>query len=212
MKVWVMLITATIFLIGCSKSKNPDMSYPTAFSFQTDSYQTQIHLESLGDDLNRIRILTINNNKTINSRAALLPWPVYQFQMGDIDGDNVTDLFVGVIKSCRYDPVVRRRLFVYEVIDGDLRPKWLGTHTAYDIKEFRAVSIDGGTYIRAIEKDESGMYHIMTYAWSSFGPSIKHNEEGGKDYDEAFKIFNKYSSDSLSRRSSGWRMREKEGG
>lgn len=212
MKAWVMLITATFFLIGCSHSKILTPKYPTSFSFQTDSSQTQIQLESLNDNLNRIHILTIKNNKISNSRAALLPWPIYQFQMGDIDGDNVTDLFVGVIKSCKYDPVVRRRLFAYEVVDGDLRPKWLGTHTAYEIKEFRAVSIDGRTYIRALEKDESGIYHIMTYAWAAFGPRIKHNKEGGKDYDEAFKIFNSdYSySDSLSMRSSDWRMREKE--
>jgi hypothetical protein len=214
MKSWVMLITAAFLFIGCSPFKAPDISYPTSFSFQTGSSQIHVRLEALGRNINRIHILTINNKEIVNSRAALLPWPVYQFQMGDIDGDNVTDLFVGVIKSCKYDPVVRRRLFAYEVIDGDLRPKWLGTHIAYDIKEFRTVSIDGRTYIRALEKDESGIYHIMTYAWTSFGPRIKHNEERGKDYDEAFKIFNGgYSySDSLFMGFSDWRMREKERG
>jgi hypothetical protein len=205
---------AAFLFIGCSQHKNPEPSFPRSFSLQTESSQIDVRLEAIGSNINRIHILTVNNNGNINSRAALLPWPVYQFQMGDIDGDNITDLFVGVIKSCRYDPVVRRRLFAYEVVDGDIRAKWLGTHTAYDLKEFRTVSIEGRTHIRALEQDESGIYHIMTYAWASFGPRIKHNEKGGKDYGQAFKIFNSgYSySDSLFMRFSDWRMRQKERG
>ena len=33
-----------------------------------------------------------------------LPYPVYQFQTGDVNGDGSTDAMVGVIKSTRFYP------------------------------------------------------------------------------------------------------------
>ena len=43
-----------------------------------------------------------------------LPYPVYQFQTGDVDGDGKTDAMVGVIKSTRYFPEKGRRLFIFK--------------------------------------------------------------------------------------------------
>ena len=43
-----------------------------------------------------------------------LPYPVYQFQTGDVDGDGRTDALVGVIKATRYDPTSGRRLFIFK--------------------------------------------------------------------------------------------------
>ena len=59
-----------------------------------------------------------------------LAHPVYQFQMGDIDGDGSEDAMVGVIKKTRYYPI-GRRLFIFKQIDGSarklVRPMWLGS-------------------------------------------------------------------------------------
>ena len=194
MKSWFTWITAAFLFFGCAHSKTPYISYPTSFAFKNGVNKTIVCLESIGVNINRIVVLTIDNNKVVNARAAILPWPIYQFQSGDIDADNITDLFVGVIKACPYDPVVRRRLFVYEVIDGDLRAKWLGTHVSYDLKDFRTIAIDNKTYIRTIEQDESGIFHIVTYAWAAFGPRLINNQEGGNNHEEAYRIYNSNSS------------------
>jgi len=185
--VW---ITAAFLFAGCEHQRTLNFSTQTSFSFQTNSSQTRILLDPVGKDINRILILTLDNNKVINSRAALLPWPIYQFQEGDIDEDGVPELFVGVVKACPHDPVVRRRLFVYEVLDGDIRAKWRGTYVAYDLMEFRIVQIDGKARIRSLEQDKSGTYHIVTYAWASFGPRLINNKTGGKNYEKAFEIYN----------------------
>lgn len=194
MKSWFACITAALFFFGCAHSKTPDISYPTTFSFEDGANKILVLLESIDADINRIVVLTTYNNKIVNARAAILPWPIYQFQRGDIDDDDIADLFVGVIKACPYDPVVRRRLFVYEVIDGDLRAKWLGTHVSYHLKDFRTIAIDNKTYIRTIEQDESGIYHIVTYAWAAFGPRLINNQEGGNNHEDAYRIYNSDSS------------------
>lgn len=197
MKSLIALITAAFLFIGLSYSKALAHIYPTSFSFQSGSSQIHLRLDPISDNINRLLILTLNDKEIINSRAVLLPWPIYQFQMGDIDDDNINELFVGVTKSCPYDPLVRRRLFVYEIIDGDIRAKWLGTHLAYDLKDFRTITIFGKAHVRTLEQDGSGEYHIITYAWAAFGPRLINNQEGGRNYGEAFKIYNSDSSFSV---------------
>ena len=43
-----------------------------------------------------------------------LPYPVYQFQTGDVDGDGRVDAMVGVVKSTRFYPEKARRLFIFK--------------------------------------------------------------------------------------------------
>ena len=45
-----------------------------------------------------------------------LPYPVYQYQTGDVDGDGHIDAIVGVIKSTRYYPEKARRIFIFKEI------------------------------------------------------------------------------------------------
>ena len=45
-----------------------------------------------------------------------LPYPVYQFQTGDVDGDGRADAMVGVVKSTRFYPEKARRLFIFKQV------------------------------------------------------------------------------------------------
>ena len=65
-----------------------------------------------------------------------LPYPVYQFQTGDVDGDGRADAMVGVVKSTRFYPEKARRLFIFKQVistaahsKGQVkaRPLWLGS-------------------------------------------------------------------------------------
>jgi hypothetical protein len=199
MKSVVICLAVSFLFVGCVHQGQLNFSENKSFSFQTDSGQFLIRLEPVDKNISRILVLTFKHNEVINSRAALLPWPIYQFQAGDIDEDGVTEVFVGVIKACPHDPEVRRRMFVYEVIDGDIRAKWRGTYVSYDLLEFRLVHIDGKLRVLSLEQDKSGTYHIVTYSWAAFGPRLINNQTGGKTYGEAFKSYN---DDSFFRRTS----------
>lgn len=96
-----------------------------------------------------------------------LPFPVYRFDTGDVDGNGVVDAIVGVEKSTRYDPVVRRRLFIFKNHHGHVRPLWLGSRLGQPIIDFRFVPESAN--IRVIETEASGLFLVAEYRWKSFG-------------------------------------------
>ena len=100
-----------------------------------------------------------------------LPYPVYRFQTGDINGDGRTDVLVGVIKSTRYDPQVARRLFIFKVYkDCYIRPLWMGSRLSRPLVDFRFAHIDGQPRVLTIERDTTPERYLMAvYRWRSFG-------------------------------------------
>lgn len=96
-----------------------------------------------------------------------LPFPVYRFDSGDVDGNGVVDAIVGVEKSTRYDPVVRRRVFIFKNYRGHVRPLWLGSRMGHPIVDFRFVH--ESSRIRVVGTEASGLFLVAEYRWKSFG-------------------------------------------
>ncbi len=96
-----------------------------------------------------------------------LPFPVYRFETADVNGDGSTDAIVGVIKSTRYDPVVRRRVFVFKNYRGHVRPLWLGSRLGQPVVDFRFMARDG--VLRVLETERSGLFLVAEYRWRAFG-------------------------------------------
>ena len=98
-----------------------------------------------------------------------LPYPVYQFQTGDVDGDGKTDAMVGVIKSTRYFPAL-----------------WLGSRLGGILQDFRYV--DG--LIRSLETTTDNRYVVAEYQWEHFGMSFRRFLAKNVSREEALLIFN----------------------
>ena len=98
-----------------------------------------------------------------------LRFPVYRFCTGDMDGDSIVDAVVGVEKTTRFDPVVRRRVFMFRNIEGKVRPLWLGSRLGRPVVDFNVVKVDGETRLRSVEEDDNGKFLVAEYRWSSFG-------------------------------------------
>lgn len=94
-----------------------------------------------------------------------LPYPVYRFETGDVDGDGCTDAIVGVIKGTRFYPEAARRIFIFKSVDGKVRPLWLGSRLGGTLVDFRYT--DGR--IRALETDGIGHFGVADYCWNDFG-------------------------------------------
>ena len=114
-----------------------------------------------------------------------LPYPVYQYQTGDVDGDGRTDAIVGVIKSTRFYPEKARRIFIFKNVNGKARPLWLGSKLGGLLEDFRFV--DGK--IRAIEKAGEGKYVVADYRWGGFGMAFDHYIIKGVNHETAIKTF-----------------------
>jgi hypothetical protein len=68
-----------------------------------------------------------------------LPYPVYQFQVGDVDGNGVDDAVVGVIKKTRFHRELGRRLFIFKNYRGHIRPLWMGSKLGGELVDFRVI-------------------------------------------------------------------------
>jgi len=116
-----------------------------------------------------------------------LPYPVYQFQTGDVDGDGVEDAMVGVVKSTRFYPEQARRLFIFKQVNGKARPLWLGSKLGGILQDFRYV--DGR--IRSLETTTDSLYVVAEYRWSGFGMAFDHFIIKGTDQETALKYYNR---------------------
>ncbi len=103
-----------------------------------------------------------------------LPYPVYNFEIGDADNDGQDDIWVGVIKETRFDKNLRKRLFLFKIIEGKIRPLWLGSRMSKPLVDFSpAYLIDSldkkKCIIRTIEKERNGNFLVANYQWRKFG-------------------------------------------
>ncbi|WP_299257156.1 hypothetical protein [uncultured Aquimarina sp.] len=102
-----------------------------------------------------------------------LPYPVYQFQIGDVNANGKKDILVGVIKTTRFDSVKGKRLFIFKNYKGYVRPLWLGSRLGKPLIDFNFVKRKDGNFIRSIEKEKSGKVLIAEYKWRRFGLEFK---------------------------------------
>ena len=114
-----------------------------------------------------------------------LPYPVYQFQTGDVDGDGNEDAMVGVIKSTRFYPEKARRLFIFKQVNKKARALWLGSKLGGILEDFRFV--DGK--IRALESTTDSLFVVSDYKWDKFGMVFDHFIIKGVDQQTAIKTF-----------------------
>ena len=145
-----------------------------------------------------------------------LPYPVYQFQTGDVDGDGSEDAMVGVVKGTRFYPQKARRLFIFKQIDGHssygeackkVRPMWMGSKLGGILEDFRFIApadtanttdtahpSDSATgdrrgRIRALESTTDSLYVVSDYVWSGFGMKFDRYIIKGVDKLTAIKTF-----------------------
>ena len=115
-----------------------------------------------------------------------LPYPVYQFQTGDVNGDGSEDAMVGVIKGTRFYPEKARRLFIFKQVNGKVRPMWMGSKLGGILRDFRYV--EGGS-IRSLEMTADSLYVVADYRWAGFGMAFERFIVKGTDEETAIKYF-----------------------
>ena len=114
-----------------------------------------------------------------------LPYPVYQYQTGDVVGDGRTDAIVGVVKGTRFYPEKARRIFIFKDVNGKARPLWLGSKLGGELEDFRYA--DGK--IRALARTVDGQYVVSDYSWGGFGLTFDHYIIKGVNRETAIKTF-----------------------
>lgn len=94
----------------------------------------RISLEQRTDSLHAL-LLYVEGELTDSFR---LPWPVYRLECGDLTGDGIPEVCVGVVKPTRYHPREERRLFIFHLFEGRyIRPLWLGSRVGNTLLDFQ---------------------------------------------------------------------------
>ncbi len=94
-----------------------------------------------------------------------LPYPVYRLCTGDVDGDGRPDALVGVVKTTRFYRQPGRRLFIFKLVKGKVRPLWLGSKLGGQLVDF---SFNRGR-VRSLERAAKGRYTVAEWQWHDFG-------------------------------------------
>ena len=105
-----------------------------------------------------------------------LPYPVYQFQTGDVDGDGRADASTAAHSKGQVKA----------------RPLWLGSKLGGILEDFRYVApaeSDSMGRIRALESTTDSLYVVTDYRWESFGMKFDHYLIKGVDKQTAIKTF-----------------------
>ncbi len=122
-----------------------------------------------------------------------LPYPVYRFETGDVDGDGKEDAMVGVIKRTRFYPQKARRLFIFKNWHGRVRALWLGSKLGGILQDFRF--IDGK--IRSLETTTDHRWVVAEYRWQGFGMGFERFLINDVDEDRARDCFLNFSDKML---------------
>lgn len=162
---------------------------PSEFPFERNSFN--IHNK---DFVGQVRIapsskgfiLSIQDTAGVESDRTIFPFQPYQLDTADVNRDGRTDILVGLIKDTRFDPGEKRRLFILQIDEGNLRPLWLGSRTCQQLINFRSVTKG---IVATLEKTKAGNFAVGTYRWEGFGLALVKYIVDEKSYDEAVVHF-----------------------
>jgi hypothetical protein len=162
----------------------------TTATFAHDSIQYGVRLYKTGENKNKLEATTINSAGQKLTRTIAIPYPVYHFEIADIDNNGMNDILVGVIKKTHFDPLVRKRLFAYRLDQGYIRPLWLGSKVGRPLEDFKSVRQENRALIRTIEQDTQKNYYVGEYKWDGFGLTWIRYLGERVSYENAVKLYN----------------------
>ena len=137
---------------------------PEPESFQWDG--GTIRLDRINDSLSAIRF----EKKGVLVSFQPLPWPVYRFTWGDLDGDSIPEVAVGVIKETPFWHQMDRRLFIYQLYKGQIFvPLWKGSHVASKLEDFYIDRDCKPAAVRTLETRRDSSLYEAEYHLGKFG-------------------------------------------
>jgi len=166
---------------------------PKSYDVAVGESTLHISLERISDTLNIIRVKTLIKDSVTHTSAYLLPYPVYRFDVGDVTGNGVPDIAVGVIKTTYYHPVMAKRPFLFKISeDGDVRKLWMGSRVSQPLEDFFLTKNETPAMVLTIERERSGKFLVAVYRWHGFG--LKHEEYVEREISlkRAYKLLEKY--------------------
>lgn len=138
----------------------------STFRYCHDGTVRTLRLEKESDSLFRVCHLIGDSTADVWT----LRHEVYRFDCGDMTGDGLPEIVVGVTKPTRYRPQNDRRLFIFHLYDGRLiRPLWLGSRLGGRLMDFVVERDSVSAMVHSWEADNDGCVTERIYRYEGFG-------------------------------------------
>lgn len=131
--------------------------------------------------------IAIHDYHGTESDRVIFPFDYYALDTADVNRDGNTDILIGVVKTTRFDPGEKRRLFILQIDEGRLRPLWLGSKVYQQLLNFKTGQ---GGVVTTLEKTQKGNFAVGLYQWENFGLVLIQYVVEEKTYEEALDFFN----------------------
>ena len=185
------IIIIVSIAIGLTIASISIISYfrkPDYFKIKNGNNIVLVSLRKYNDSCYFLFAESYLKNKKIFTSSWRLNYPVYHFEVGDIDNNGQDDIGVGVIKSTYYDKAVRKRPFFFTLENGYIIQLWTGTSLTFPLENFRIVKSNGINYLRAIELERDHKYLVAQYLWNGFGFRFYNYLSREINLDQAYKL------------------------
>lgn len=163
-RIVVLVTLLVVALTGCSNDKP---FYKSVF-IQDNFFNGRVTVEKI-EKLNKYR-LTITDTITGESDRIYTPYKIFQMETADVNNDGKTDILIGIVKPTPFDPVLKKRLFIFQIDRDYIRPLWLSSRLVHPLEAFTVIKNQSGECrVHALEKISNKLYCIDEYRWASFG-------------------------------------------
>ena len=189
-------IVFVVFSSGCRHRNQADSNYKgykpidSTLKADTRGILYTVQLKNIGRFGYSLRAIRRKNDSIVSDYAFMVPFDIYHFELGDIDGNGVPDILLGVIKSTHFHPEIQKRLFIYKIDEGRIRPMWMGSRISHEIIDFRFIISGNLPLIRSLEKDNQNSYLVAEYKWKEFGLALVRYISRGLNIKQAYEKYN----------------------
>ncbi len=160
-----MVLVLIIYFSSCVKPEN----FTKTIKIDNAFYKGNVVVEKI-EKLNKYKI-SIFNTLTGKGDRIFTPYEIFQMNIGDVNHDGKVDICIGIIKPTPFDPILKKRLFIFQIDRDYIRPLWLSSRLVKPLEEFIVCYQNNKYTIKTIEKMNNYLFCINEYRWESFGMS-----------------------------------------